>query len=64
MRFEWDGRWAVPEDGPLQGSLAILYGDSGVSPPTKVFKRLTNGPEDNIEYYFQVFQPKSSGDAQ
>lgn len=56
MRFEWgEGEWVVPEDGPFAKALCLQYGrDALTSPPAKVYKRVVDGPADNIWYYYQV----------
>jgi hypothetical protein len=60
MRFEWGGgEWLVPSDGPFQGALTFQYRQFLMSPPDKVYKRLTNGSEDNILFYFEVFKEKT-----
>lgn len=66
MRFEWgEGEWIVPEDGPFARALCLAYGtDSVVSPPAKAFKRIVDGPQDNIWHYYQVFSQQRIGPSQ
>lgn len=56
MRFEWqEGDWVIPEAGPFQGALCLRYGnDTLTSPPAKAFKRIVDGPQDDIYVYYQV----------
>ncbi len=63
MRLEWrEGEWIVPDSGPFANALCLHYGkDSLVSPPSKCYKRIVDGPEDSIVYYFQVFSDRRKG---
>jgi hypothetical protein len=57
MRFEWGlGEWIIPEDGPFAGALVLEYGEAMTSPPAKVFKRIVDGPGDDVWYYYQVLK--------
>ena len=47
------GEWTIPKDGPMAGAL-VLQGKTGQSsPPSKVYKRLTDGDGDNLAIYYQ-----------
>jgi hypothetical protein len=37
-----------------QKVICLTKGDMKIWPPAKVYKRLTNGPEDNVWHYSQV----------
>jgi hypothetical protein len=56
MRFEWgEGEWKIPEDGPFAGAICLAYGtDTLISPPAKVYKRIVDGPADDILSYYRV----------
>ncbi len=45
------GEWAINEQ---YQAIAIRCGDSWIFPPAKVYKRLTNGSEDNLWHYFFI----------
>lgn len=49
------GEWAIDSE-IVQGqdTLCLRKGDKRIWPPSKVHKRLTNGPEDNVWFYSQV----------
>ncbi len=58
MRRHHGGEWIVapvfgPDDDPV---LTLKIGDTSLFPPAKVHKRLTNGAEDNVWYYYQVLE--------
>jgi hypothetical protein len=49
------GEWVIDADiAPGEQVIALRKGDSRMFPPSKVHKRLTNGPEDNVWFYFQA----------
>jgi len=49
------GEWTLDaESAPGQTAICLRKGDMKVWPPTKVFKRLTNGPEDNVWLYSAI----------
>lgn len=49
------GAWVVPSDGPFTGVITLQAADgNSFSPPAKVHKRLTNGDEDNVAFYYRV----------
>lgn len=57
MRFEWgEGDWMIPEDGPFAGALVLKYGEAMTSPPAKIYKRIVDGPGDDVHYYYQVLK--------
>lgn len=42
-----------------QGAIILKIGAGRVIPSGKVYKRLTNGPEDNVAFYFQVIKTEA-----
>jgi hypothetical protein len=63
MRRAWGGEWEFADLPGMTGVLALRTGEHTVFPPLKVFKRLTNGPEDDVWRYFQVLQAQRAPDA-
>ena len=57
MRRRRGGNWVI-ETGVVSPDPAITLrnGDDRVFSPAKVWKRLTNGPEDDVWMYFQVIE--------
>ena len=56
IRRRWGGEWTT-ETAAYPGTvitLRVLGYD--IFPPAKVYKRLTNGSEDNIWHYYQVLR--------
>jgi hypothetical protein len=45
------GDWGINEQFQ---ALGVFQGENWIFPPSKVHKRLTNGPEDNLWSYFSV----------
>ena len=60
MRRKWSGRWRVNVKG---GNAEVYLQVRGTSiyPISKVYKRLTNGEEDNIHYCYLFFRELLSG---
>lgn len=55
LRRAGGGQWYIDEHTmPGQKTLGLRKGGHLLWPPSKVEKRLTNGPEDNVWHYFQV----------
>ena len=49
------GEWYLDEEVvPGQRTIGLRKNDHRVWPPSKVGKRLFNGPEDNVWHYFQI----------
>jgi hypothetical protein len=63
MRFEWSGGdWLIPESGVFEGALVLRYGEGKMtSPPAKVYKRLVDGPSDDIWLYYGVLKAGLEG---
>jgi hypothetical protein len=46
------GEWSFDEEaGPGQNYVCLRNGDQRIWPPSKVYKRITNGSEDNVWFY-------------
>jgi hypothetical protein len=45
------GDWAINQE---LDALGVLFSETWIFPPAKVYKRLANGPEDNLWIYFRV----------
>jgi hypothetical protein len=59
VRRAGGGEWVIDTQiAPGQEVLSLRKGDAAVFPPAKVHKRLTNGAEDNVWFYFQVLMDK------
>ncbi len=56
IRRRWDGEWTT--ETAAQPGIVITLRVLGMDifPPAKAYKRLTNGPEDNIWHYYQVLK--------
>jgi hypothetical protein len=49
------GEWSFDEEvGPGQNYVCLRKGDLRIWPPSKVYKRITNGSEDNVWHYSQA----------
>ena len=55
VRRQKGGEWAIITN-PLgtENVIALVNGEEKIFPPSKVYKRLVNGEEDNVWHYFQV----------
>jgi len=55
-RKQWHGDWTVNTELLKNEWLyALTIGENQMFPPAKVFKRLKNGKDDNIMFYYQAF---------
>jgi hypothetical protein len=55
IRRAGGGEWVFDtEIMPGQKVICLTKGDTKIWPPAKVYKRLTNGPEDSVWHYSQV----------
>lgn len=54
IRRRWGGTWTIPDDGPMANALCLAIGDTFISPPGRAYKRIVNGPEDNVTDYVGV----------
>jgi len=53
LRRSSGGEWYI-DQSLVPGTVGLRNGDRSIWPPSKVAKRLLNGPEDNIWHYFQI----------
>jgi hypothetical protein len=55
IRRKHGGFWSVIDSPTGEGKVICLErGDDKIFPPARVYKRLTNGAEDDVWFYFQV----------
>ena len=55
LRRSSGGEWYIDRSiVPGQATIGLRNGDHAIWPPSKIGKRLSNGPEDNVWHYFQV----------
>lgn len=51
LRRNYGGEWAV------ENEITVLnISGFKIFPSSKVYKRLTNGPEDNVAFYYDTFK--------
>jgi hypothetical protein len=48
------GKWSKPADGLFRGNYFLTVHETQLSPPSKVYKRIVDGAEDNLNHYYQV----------
>ncbi|WP_256757355.1 hypothetical protein [Cohnella sp. WQ 127256] len=48
------GEWAM--SNAFKNAIAIKIGETEIYPPAKIYKRIMNGSEDNVNTYFKVFK--------
>ena len=53
MRKNFGGDWNIKNLFNQGNTVLLTIGDTELSPVAKVYKRLTNGPEDNVWHYYQ-----------
>ncbi|HYO78577.1 MAG TPA: hypothetical protein VE010_19110 [Thermoanaerobaculia bacterium] len=55
VRRQKGGTWQLVQD-PIgtENVIALVNGEGRIFPPSKVYKRLVNGAEDDVWFYFQV----------
>jgi len=59
LRRHSGGDWSLdPEFAAPTAIVCLKKGESRLWPPAKVRKRLTNGPEDNVWFYFHVIKDR------
>lgn len=61
IRKQHGGEWTVASEGPFAGAYLLTIGDTQMSPPSKIYKRIVDGPEDNLEHYYQVMIQMKDG---
>ena len=60
FRRSHGGEWGFNHEiSPGSIIISLCKDDLQIFPPTKVYKRLTNGPEDNVWSYFRVIQQQA-----
>jgi hypothetical protein len=52
------GEWSMST--AFENALAIKIGETEIYPPAKVYKRIINGSEDNVNIYFKVLKQDSA----
>ncbi len=56
MRKNFGGDWSIENPSNLGNTVLLTIGGWELSPVAKVYKRLTNGPEDNVWHYYQLLK--------
>ena len=56
IRRQWGGEWTTETAANPGTVITLRVSGSDIFPPVKVYKRLTNGAEDNIWHYYQVLK--------
>jgi hypothetical protein len=51
---QFGGEWIM--SSTFDNAIAVKIGDSEIYPPAKIYKRIINGPEDNVDIYFKVLK--------
>lgn len=60
MRKHYGGSWSVEDFMNEGNTIFVNIGELKTFPVGKVFKRLKNGPEDNVYYYYQLMTKELS----
>lgn len=58
IRRHYGGEWSQEDDS---GIFTLVSKEVTMVPSSKVYKRITNGPEDNVSFYYTVFKTKFAG---
>ncbi len=62
FRREFGGTWSKENIMDQQDVLALKFTDQNmIFPPGKVWKRLQNGEEDNVYFFYQVIRSRLEG---
>jgi hypothetical protein len=56
IRRRWGGNWATGNFRFNNEAISLETQDAVIFPPAKVYKRIVNGPEDNIWDYYQLLK--------
>ena len=59
MRRMWGGEWQAPRPEIGEEYVTFNYGETYVWPTAKAYKRLLNGDEDNVWFYYRVLKAES-----
>lgn len=60
IRRQRGGDWISPKTGPFAGLCVLRMGTEEICPLAKVYKRLSDGAEDNLFAYSQVLLERSA----
>jgi len=61
IRRRWGGEWTLETPVHPEPVLTLRVIENNIFPPARVYKRLTNGPEDNVWHYYQVLRGDFGG---
>jgi hypothetical protein len=56
IRRRWGGEWTTETKAQPGYVLTLRLGETDIFPPAKVYRRLTNGLEDNVWHYYRVLR--------
>jgi hypothetical protein len=56
MRRWWGGNWTMGGARFSNEVISLETHDTVIFPPTKVYKRIVNGPEDNVWDYYRLLK--------
>jgi hypothetical protein len=56
MRRQWGGEWTSATEAMPGTVITLCIHGSDIYPPAKVYKRLVNGSEDSVWFYYQVLK--------
>lgn len=54
IRKAHGGEWSRPVEGVYAGAYVLTVGETQLSPPGKIYKRLVDGEADNLVGYYRV----------
>jgi hypothetical protein len=63
MRRHWNGEWRDHSEIAPGFIVTLRVGEADIYPPAKVRKRLTNGSEDDVWFYYQVLRQEHGNQA-
>ena len=56
IKRRWGGKWTTGRKKFSNETISLYTRDTIIFPPTKVYQRIVNGPEDNIWDYYRVLK--------
>lgn len=56
MRRRWGGEWTLESAAHGEGVITLRVSGTEIYPVAKVYKRLVEGPEENIWHYYQILK--------
>jgi hypothetical protein len=62
IRRKWGGEWVLESLNSSEPLIALKVKGSLIFPPSKVYKRLIAGDEDNVWFYFEVISSQFKGE--